>query len=107
MTEKEIVHGSQLRITEKDILSALPFGIRVCAFFLGGVFYMPDPTPKKAEDNPMMMKPRAAVTYLPSLPKRLYHKYVYKHFRGFARMLGILYGKRTFNPYAPKGTHRE
>ena len=67
----EHIRGSELRVTERDILGSLPLVTRFRVWVFGGAYGMRDPDSKLS---------RIVLVYLPPIWKRIYYKRFYRWF---------------------------
>jgi len=72
-----LIRGRDLKITESDVLGSLPFFKRVHAFLFGGVFGIHDGTTRKNAKGEDVRG--VVIAFVPSLWRRIYFKYLYKH----------------------------
>lgn len=68
----EHIRVSDLRITEGDIIKALPILSRFRCWLFGGAFGMRDPDPESK-------MPKVVLVYIPPIWERLYYKRIYKY----------------------------
>jgi hypothetical protein len=98
---------SDLALNESVVLKSLTGMKRVSAFIFGGAFSISVPAEKDKSTDMPLTKPRMAVVYIPPMWTRWYYKTIYSKLRGLTAALDTLDGKRTFNPYTPKGTQHD
>lgn len=89
--KKEVVRGSQLKVSESTVYKMLGFPRMIRAFLFGGVYEVNDPDNQKS-----LAVKRKMVIYIPNIVKRFYFKTIVRYFNGFLNGVEKINGTKKY-----------